>query len=104
MTTAEQMAEWIAADENKSLEFKSAKSSFHFEDLVDYCVAIANEGGGKIIFGVTDKRPRSVVGTKAFDEPGRTQAGDWRGGKAARCHCRACAGLDSQIDRARSVR
>lgn len=75
MTTTEQIAEWVAADENKSCEFKSAKSGFHFEELIDYCVAVANEGGGKIILGVTDKRPRTVVGTKAFDAPGRTQAG-----------------------------
>lgn len=32
-------------------------------------------GGGKIILGVTDRRPRKVVGTAAFDEPGRTEAG-----------------------------
>ncbi|HVN70632.1 MAG TPA: ATP-binding protein, partial [Desulfomonilia bacterium] len=52
-----------------------AKQNFHFERLVEYCVALANEGGGKIIFGVTDKRPRSIVGTAAFAEPGRTEAG-----------------------------
>ncbi|HEY3790069.1 MAG TPA: ATP-binding protein, partial [Urbifossiella sp.] len=38
-------------------------------------VALANEGGGKIILGVTDRRPRQVVGTEAFAEPGRTEAG-----------------------------
>jgi len=37
--------------------------------------ALANEGGGKVILGVTDRRPRQVVGTKAFAEPGRTAAG-----------------------------
>jgi ATP-dependent DNA helicase RecG len=36
---------------------------------------LANEGGGKIILGVTDRRPRQIVGTAAFDEPGRTEAG-----------------------------
>ena len=41
-----------------------------FDKLVNYCVALANEGGGKIILGVTDERPRSVVGTTAFAEPG----------------------------------
>lgn len=40
-----------------------------------YCVALANEGGGKIILGVTDRRPRRIVGTAAFAEPGRTEAG-----------------------------
>ena len=38
-------------------------------------MALANEGGGKIVLGVTDRRPRRVVGTAAFDEPGRTEAG-----------------------------
>jgi len=38
-------------------------------------VALANEGGGKIILGVTDRRPRHIVGTAAFAEPGRTEAG-----------------------------
>jgi len=36
---------------------------------------LANEGGGKIILGVSDLRPRQVVGTNAFSEPGRTEAG-----------------------------
>ena len=39
------------------------------------CVALANEGGGRMILGVTDKPPRRVVGTKAFDVPERTVAG-----------------------------
>lgn len=75
MTSSEQIAEWILAPEGTQLEFKTAANNYHFDKLVGYCVALANEGGGKIILGVTDKRPRSVVGTKAFDEPGRTEAG-----------------------------
>lgn len=42
---------------------------------MDYCVALANEGGGRMVLGVTDKLPRRVVGTKAFDVPERTVAG-----------------------------
>lgn len=57
------------------LEFKEAKQNYHFEKLLEYCVALANEGGGRIIFGVTDNRPRRIVGTAAFAEPGRTEAG-----------------------------
>jgi ATP-dependent DNA helicase RecG len=34
--------------------------------LFRYCVALANEGGGRLILGVTDKRPRRVVGSQAF--------------------------------------
>ena len=74
-TTTEQFREWLAAPEGSHLEFKSASAGFHFDKLVEYCVAIANEGGGQIILGVTDRRPRKVRGTNAFTEPGRTEAG-----------------------------
>lgn len=75
MTTSEQIAEWLAAPEGRQLEFKAASTGYHFDKLVDYCVALANEGGGRIILGITDRRPRDVVGTAAFAEPGRTEAG-----------------------------
>lgn len=64
-----------ARSEDEHLEFKEAKSSYEFENLVDYCVALANEGGGHIVFGVTNNPPRQVVGTRAFTEPERTVAG-----------------------------
>lgn len=75
MTTPDQFQAWLDAPEGGHLEFKSATGGFHFEKLLDYCVALANEGGGTIILGVTDRRPREVVGTQAFAEPGRTEAG-----------------------------
>jgi ATP-dependent DNA helicase RecG len=75
MTTHDEIARLLTEPEGERLEFKSASSSFHFEKLVDYCVALANEGGGKIVLGVTDRRPRHVIGTTAFAEPGRTEAG-----------------------------
>src|ERR1700683_1719494 len=75
MTTSEQFENWLAEPEGLRLEFKSATGGFHFDTLANYCVALANEGGGKIILGVTDRRPRRVVGTAAFAEPGRTEAG-----------------------------
>lgn len=74
-TTAEQLQQWLAEPEGVRLEFKEAKQNYHFDKLVEYCVALANEGGGKIILGVTDRRPRRIVGTAAFAEPGRTEAG-----------------------------
>ncbi|MEN9283149.1 MAG: hypothetical protein RLZZ179_642 [Verrucomicrobiota bacterium] len=61
--------------EDEHLEFKEATNNFHFEELVDYCVALANEGGGRMLLGITDKVPRWVVGTKAFEVPERTVAG-----------------------------
>lgn len=61
--------------ESEHLEFKEAANNFHFEELVDYCVALANEGGGRMLLGITDKLPRRVIGTKAFEVPERTVAG-----------------------------
>jgi ATP-dependent DNA helicase RecG len=77
-TTPQQFEQWLDAPEGTNIEFKSAVGGYHFDKLVQYCVALANEGGGPIILGVTDRRPRSVVGTQAFSEPGRTEAGLYR--------------------------
>jgi ATP-dependent DNA helicase RecG len=73
--TLKELEGWLSEPEGERLEFKEAKANFHFETLAKYCAALANEGGGKIILGVTDRRPRRVVGSTAFDEPGRTVAG-----------------------------
>lgn len=61
--------------ESEHVEFKEAKNNFHFEELADYCCALANEGGGSIVLGVTDAKPRSIVGTKAFSPTDRTKIG-----------------------------
>ncbi|MHB9004612.1 MAG: ATP-binding protein [Coriobacteriia bacterium] len=71
----EQLQHWLSEPEGIHLEFKEAKQGYQFDKLVEYCVALANEGGGTIILGVTDRRPRRIVGTAAFAEPGRTEAG-----------------------------
>ena len=42
---------------------------FDNNKLYKYCVAIANEGGGKLVLGVADQPPRPVVGTMAFRDP-----------------------------------
>jgi ATP-dependent DNA helicase RecG len=74
--TSEQLDKWLTApSENEHLEFKEAKNHFDFEKLVAYCVALANEGGGWIILGVSDKRPRKIVGTTSFSNLERTKAG-----------------------------
>ncbi len=75
MTTPEDFRSLLESPEGRRIEFKSASGGFHFEELIKYCVALANEGGGIIVLGVTDRRPREVVGTRAFEEPGRTEAG-----------------------------
>jgi len=72
--TIEQLEELMTSKEGENLEFKEAKNRYDFEKLVKYCAALANEGGGKVILGVTDKRPRCVVGTQAFKQPERTRA------------------------------
>ncbi len=69
-----QELETLLAAKEGPVEFKEAKERFSFDELTDYCVALANEGGGKVILGVTDKRPRKVVGTKAFAQPERGRA------------------------------
>ena len=75
-TTAQQIDSLLTIrSENEHLEFKEANNRFDFEELIYYCVALANEGGGRMILGVVDKVPRRVVGTKAFEVPERTVAG-----------------------------
>jgi ATP-dependent DNA helicase RecG len=73
--TLEQLRIWLSARENEHLEFKEARSGFHFEKLAKYCAALANEGGGSMVLGVTDRRPRRVVGSAAFENLERTKAG-----------------------------
>ena len=70
-----QLELWMRANEDEHIEFKEAKQRCDFEDLVKYCVALANEGGGRMILGVTDRMPRQVVGTQAFRELERTKSG-----------------------------
>jgi len=69
------LEEWMRGKEGENCEFKEAKGGFHFELLCKYCSALANEGGGLVILGVTDARPRRVVGSKAFEQPERTRKG-----------------------------
>lgn len=69
-TTPEQIDIWREAPtETQRLEFKEAKAQFDNRKLYKYCVAIANEGGGQLLLGITDKPPRQIVGTAAFNNP-----------------------------------
>ena len=74
-TSLTQLQQWLLEPEGQRLEFKEAKQRYDFEKLLKYCVALANEGGGTMVLGITDKRPRRIVGTQAFEDPGRTEAG-----------------------------
>lgn len=67
MITLHTLNRWLSAPaESEHLEFKEAKQQFDTAKLLRYCVALANEGGGHLVMGVTDKPPRRVVGTQAF--------------------------------------
>ena len=65
----------LEAKEGEQIQFKEAKNRFDFGDAAKCCCALANNGGGKLGFGITDKRPRSVVGSAAFEQPERTRMG-----------------------------
>jgi ATP-dependent DNA helicase RecG len=63
--------------ETEWVEFKEAKNNFDFDDLGRYFSALSNEANlngqpaGWLIFGVTTKLPRRVVGSKyRHQEPG----------------------------------
>ena len=71
----EELQRLMNAMEGENLEFKEARQSYQFDKLLKYCAALANEGGGKIILGVSDQRPRRIIGTRAFTQPERTRGG-----------------------------
>ena len=67
--TIEQIELWRSVpSETQNLEFKEAKSQYDSRKLFKYCVALANEGGGHLVLGMTDRRPRQVVGSGAFPD------------------------------------
>ena len=67
--------ELLSAPEGNHFEFKEAKNRYDFEEAVKYCCALSNCGGGKFVLGISDKRPRKAVGSKAFEQPERTRKG-----------------------------
>ena len=63
MASLDQLWEWMGKDESEHLEFKEAKNNYDRDKLLKYCAALANERGGILVMGVSDKPPRRVVGT-----------------------------------------
>lgn len=73
MVTIEELRNLKETEDN--VEFKEAKNSFNFDGgtrtdqkvrrkcYLGYVVAFANEGGGKLIFGMADSYPHTVVGS-----------------------------------------
>lgn len=50
--TLAQLDGWLNDPENEYLEAKEARNRFDFEELVRYCAALANEGGGTVVLVV----------------------------------------------------
>lgn len=75
MPYLDSVEELLEAKEGEHVQFKEAKNRFDFGEAARCCCALANDGGGKLVFGITDKRPRQVVGSRAFEQPERTRMG-----------------------------
>lgn len=69
------LEELLQAQEGEGVQFKEAMNRFDFGEAARCCCALSNCGGGKLVFGISDKRPREVVGSRAFDQPERTRKG-----------------------------
>jgi ATP-dependent DNA helicase RecG len=54
--------------EGEHFEFKEWKTRDDFDGLTKIACALANEGGGKIVLGVADQRPRRIVGTSVWPQ------------------------------------
>ena len=60
--------ELLTAKEGEEIQFKEAKRCFDSNEAARICCALANCGGVKLVFSISDKRPRQVVGSMAFDQ------------------------------------
>lgn len=58
--TENSLRQLMAHDEAETLEFK--QSLLSRKDIAEYAVGIGNSGGGWLIMGVTDAKPRRIVG------------------------------------------
>ena len=68
-TTTAQIDLWRGEpSESQILEFKEAKANFDRDKLAQYCVAIANEGGGHPSARGGQPPPRPIVGSLAFPD------------------------------------
>lgn len=73
MTVSNEWLRSVMEGPEQQVEFKEAKSNYDIDKLIDYCVAIGNEGGGHLVLGVTNKRPRKIVGSRAYRHPGKIE-------------------------------
>ncbi|MDR3256299.1 MAG: putative DNA binding domain-containing protein [Endomicrobium sp.] len=70
MSSCKKLDEILENCESSKLELKEAKTSFPYPELKKYCSALANEGGGFFILGVSDDRV--PVGTTAYPNHNET--------------------------------
>ena len=66
------LEEILTAKEGYHFEFKEAKNRQDIDEAAKYLCAMSNMGGGRFVLGVTDKRPRQVVGSLACQQPEET--------------------------------
>jgi ATP-dependent DNA helicase RecG len=67
-TSPEQLERLLSRVEDCNLEFKKAAGNFDSRELRDYCAALANERGGKLLLGVQQRADKTgeAAGTTAF--------------------------------------
>ena len=75
LNTPMTLEDLLNAKEGEQFQFKEAKRHFDSGEAARCCCALANCGGGSLVFGISDKRPRKVVGSTAFEQPERTRKG-----------------------------
>ncbi|MDR2570855.1 MAG: putative DNA binding domain-containing protein [Oscillospiraceae bacterium] len=72
MKKYETIEKLLNAPEGDHFEFKKAENRYDIDEGAKYLSALSNCGGGRLVLGVTDKRPRKVVGSKACPQPEST--------------------------------
>jgi ATP-dependent DNA helicase RecG len=66
MITPETISKWLNCEEDEHLEFKEAKTGIESNYVFEYCAALANEGGGHLVLGISPTIPRQLVGSHAL--------------------------------------
>ena len=61
----------LLKESEDKVEFKEAKTQYSYnsgrKSVLGYIVALANEGGGMLVFGIKESSPYQVVGSKAYE-------------------------------------
>lgn len=64
MYISEDIDDILWGTENAALEFKEARGNFSDGERSDYCAALANMGGGRLLLGVSNNK--KIVGTSVY--------------------------------------